>query len=283
MFRFLIGLSVEIGCLLISNTILADNFLLPIQSSVCLKIEDENEDIQYKLYDKAAYIAVKTSDYMYENVSDELDDHSYNILAYELADKALEDISITSTKTEKDYMCVKLTGNINKNKADVIIKKRKISDFNPQNVTEIVKNITETLPTFQDKSLENNGIPLIYIENIEFYNHTSSSAYKEVMTQYLSLEPNIFVIEDKTLADYILIPRVLQSKNDKIDDNNSRYNMSVELELQKITGETIDTVQKNRYIIVSDISQTQIIAQKLLLKLMRECIQELSAKLNKLS
>lgn len=88
------------------------------------------------------------------------------------------------------------------------------------------------------------------------------------------------VTEHEELADYWLAPKLIQSKVQKIDEENSRYNMSVVIELKDKQGDIVDSKQQNRYIIISNKENRQEIAQKLLIKLLEDGVSALSGRLN---
>ncbi len=259
----------------------ADSFLLPVSSSVCVDISKEKSrsDTRYQTYDKATYVAIKTSSYMQNNAK-ELDDYNYNVLAYELADKALNDVSIQSTRDDDKKICLKLFANLDIQKADEILQAKNIKVFKPQNVEKIAKEVNTLLP----KSIyeNDNSIPLLYIKDLEFFNKTTSSAFRKNIAQKLSFEPRVLVTESKELADYFLVPKLLQSKSEKIDEENSRFSMSIRVEIQRKNEEIVDSETKNRYIIISNKQNTQEIAQKLLTKLLSDALDSLANKLNSL-
>ncbi len=122
-------------------------------------------------------------------------------------------------------------------------------------------------------------IPLIYIKNIEYFNHTQSAAYTPYITEYLTSEPSIVVTEDEELADYELIPKLLQSQTAPLNEDNFRYNMSVSVELRVRGGIKIASVEKNRYIIIKKEQDVQKISQQLLKRLLQEALSSLIRKI----
>jgi hypothetical protein len=125
-------------------------------------------------------------------------------------------------------------------------------------------------------------IPLLYIKDIEFYNHKTSPRYTLDIYNRLSFDPRVLVTEDKKMADYMVCPKLLISKIEPIDAENSRFSMSVVIELQQPDGDVVAKEQKNRYILIENIENTQKIAQKLIVKLLNEALDSLLAKVNML-
>ena len=125
----------------------------------------------------------------------------------------------------------------------------------------------------------NQILPLIYIQNMEYYNNTITAAYTPYITQHLSLDPNIIITDNEDLADYDLKPKLLQSKIEPINDENSKYSMSVVVELWAKGGTKVASEQKNRYIIINNSEDSQQIARQLLIKLLKEALDSLCNKL----
>jgi len=130
-----------------------------------------------------------------------------------------------------------------------------------------------------ENSKEDHIIPLIYIDNMEYYNNKTTNAYTQKIAEQLSLEPKLIVTEDKSLADYFLKPKLIQSKIEPINSENSRYSMSVVVELWAKGGILIEKEQQNRYIIIEHSQNPQKIAKKLLNKLLEEAISNFILKI----
>ncbi len=274
-------LSVWIVLLSLADAVQADSFFLPVNSSVCTTIADKQQrsDIRYQTYDKALYQAIKTSSYMKEKGAG-LDDYVYNILAYRLADNALNNVSVKTIRDDAEKICLKIMADLDINRADKIINEYKIKPLNVEKVKKVAQDVNINLP----KSIyeTDSARPLLYIRDLEFYNHTKTAKYTPKIAQQLSFEPHVLVTEYEELADFLIVPKLLQSKIKKISEENSRYNMSVIVELKNKQGDIIDSKQQNRYIIISNAENKQEIAQKLLVKLIENAVSALSGRLNSL-
>ena len=130
-----------------------------------------------------------------------------------------------------------------------------------------------------ENSQEDHIIRLIYIDSLEYYNHKTTDVYTPKIAEQLSLEPKLIVTEDKSLADYFLKPKLVQSKIEPINSENSRYSMSVVVELWAKGGVLIKKEEQNRYIIIEQSQNPQKIAQKLLNKLLEEAITNFILKI----
>jgi hypothetical protein len=270
----IIKLSVFCICLFNSSYIKADSFFEPVNSTVCeeKKAGISQVDIRFDAYDKATLQAIKNNQYV-KNKAQNIDDHQYNIIAYKISDTVLSDVNIKTIQDDDEKVCIELFGIINKKEVDAVFND--IVKEPSKSVAEIAQDVKEKMP---------NSIitPLIYIEDIVYYNNTKSSIYTPKIAELVSLEPNVLVSDNLELSDYILQPRMLMSKIEKIDDKNSRFSMSVAIEIKTQEGDIIISKQKNRYIIIDNSDNKQEIASKLLLKLIKECLKELSPSVNNL-
>lgn len=281
MIKTLAKLSVGVVLINCVSTALADSFFMPVKSSVCQNVipEKSRSDIRFNAYDKAAFIAVKKSEYMQKKAAG-LNDHNYDVLSYKLADSALNDVSVITTRDDAEKICLELSGYLNTKKADAVLKEENTKETAPGNIQKIAREVNTLLPMSAEEN--DTAIPLLYIKNVEFYNHTTTAAYTEKLAQKLSFEPRVLVTENEELADYFIVPKLLQAKMEKIDEDNSRFSMSAVVELQKTGGIVVDSEQQNRYIIISKKEDTQEIAQKLMVKLLEDALDALSGKLNTL-
>lgn len=122
-------------------------------------------------------------------------------------------------------------------------------------------------------------IPLVFIKDIEFYNNTTTSAYTKDIKAFLSLEPSVIVADDEAVADYFLIPYLQYSKIDPVNQEKSRYSMSVTVKLQAKGGAEIDQEEKRRFILIDNAQDKQEIARRLMLKLIKEASTALVIRL----
>ncbi len=270
----IIKLSVFCMYLFNSSYIKADSFFEPVNSTVCeeKKAGISQVDIRFDAYDKATLQAIKNNQYV-KNKAQNIDDHQYNIIAYKISDTVLSDVNIKTIQDDDEKVCVELFG---------IIEKQKIDEIFDATVREPAKSVEEIAQNIKEKMPNSIITPLIYIKDIVYYNNTKSSIYTPKIAELVSLEPNILVSDNLELSDYILQPRMLMSKIEKIDDKNSRFSMSVAIDIKTQEGNTITSKQKNRYIIIDNSDNKQEIASKLLLKLIKECLKELSPTINNL-
>ncbi|MBR1374030.1 hypothetical protein IJ556_06220 [bacterium] len=132
---------------------------------------------------------------------------------------------------------------------------------------------------YAENTANNRILPLVYIRPLEYYNHQTSSAQSKKISNYLALEPSIIITEDEKIADYYLVPKLLRSKLDPINDNHSRYSISVEIELWSAGGVLLLSEQQNRYIIIDKSQSLQTTARDLLQVLLKKTLDSLMVKI----
>ncbi|MBE6463094.1 MAG: hypothetical protein E7005_04985 [Alphaproteobacteria bacterium] len=277
--QFILKLSAILLFMLISIVSKADSFFLPIKSDVCINNNnnEEKQDLIFKLNDKAALLAVKSSDYV-KNKALSYNDYEYSLIAYKIVDNALNDTSYEITKENEKKICLSFNASLDKQKTDRLFENFKKSNIDKTKIKEIANNINQTLP----KSIYENNIrtPLIYIDDLEFYNNTKTPKYKDYIKEQLIFEPSILITEKKDLADFYLNPKVVKSSIDKIDEKNSKFSMAVELKINNSENKEVLKETKKRYIIIDNSLKNQEIAHKMLTKLLNEALASLKDKIN---
>lgn len=263
----------------ISSIAKADSFSLDLNSKACSKIEghQNKSDARLNAYDKAMLLAVKSSEYI-KSKNLKINDYDYSLLSYKIADRAIKNVIISTTHESNKKICLELKASLDKQKADMILKDYSNPNISAEKVKEIADNVNQTLP----KSIyeANDSIPLFYVYPLEFYTKKTTSDYTSRITEQLSFMPRILITDNKELADYYILPRLEKSSLDIIDEKNSRYSMSVSIEIKSKEGEVITKDTKNRYIIIDNSKDKQEVAKKLMIKLLTESVSTLSNQLN---
>jgi hypothetical protein len=274
-------LKLSVVCILLTFSAIskADSFFLPIASKVCV-IDKENdniklEDIILKVQDKASFIAVKNSDYIKNKLKD-IDDYDLSVIPYKIADTLLKDIVVNSSQID-NRICLDYKALLDIKKADELLKEVENKKLNNIKIKEIAQEVLQMPKSIYEA---NDSIPLIYIEDLEYYNQKTTSKYTLDITEQLSFEPRILITENKELADYILIPKLAKSSVDIIDEKNSRYSMSIIIEVTNLDGKKVIKEEKNRYIIIDNAEDMQSLAHKMIVKLLKEALASVKERLN---
>ena len=276
-------LKLSVVCMLLTFSAIskADSLFLPISSKVCV-IDKENdniklEDIILKVQDKASFIAVKNSNYIKNKLKD-IDDYNLSVISYKIADTLLKDIVVNPSQID-NRICLDYKASLDTQKADKLFDDVKNKNLNNSKIKEIAQEVLQMPKSIYEA---NDSIPLIYIEDMEYYNQKTTSKYTLDITEQLSFEPRILITENKELADYILTPRLVKSSVDIIDEKNSRYSMSIIIEVANLEGEKVIKEEKNRYIIIDNTEDMQSLAHKMIAKLLKEALSSVKERVNNL-
>ena len=276
MLQSILKLSVLYLSLLYSATTKADSFFLPITSKVCIKEQNKSqEDIVLEIQDKAKFLAVKNSDYVKNKLKD-VDDYYLSLISYKILDTALQDVDMSKISAN-GRMCLDYKANLDIKKTDEIIATFNVKKLNNNKIKDIAKEVISMPKSIYEA---NDSIPLIYIDDLEFYNKKTTSKYTQNIVEQLSFEPRILITENKELTDFVLTPKLTKSSVDIIDEKNSRYSMSVTIEVTDLKGKKVINEEKSRYIIIDNNQNMQTLANKMITKLLNEAISSIKAKLN---
>ena len=278
MVKNLARLSVFVVLVLTISSAKADSFFAKIRGNACenVTLNETRSTTRYKAYDKAALQAVKSSSL--RNQLSTLDEHTFNVLAYRLADKALNDVTIITTKDDEEKICVEISGVLDNQKTKEIIGNFQDKGFNPQNVAQIAEDINTLLPKSIYETDEN--LPLLFIKNLEYYNHTETAQFTALIKEKIAFEPRVLITDKQELADYFIKPKLMRSQMEKITDDKLRFSMSAKIEVTKIDETVVLSEVQNRYIIIEQKQNPQEIAHKLLQKLLEDCLQKMSKRIN---
>ena len=259
-----VKLSVFCFLAIIAKTANADSFF-DVKSQYCEKIVDNQtrSEVRMKAIDFASFSAVRKhfqSIPEYQNI----EDYVFNNISYYISDNLLRDISVLTLEENDEKICIELTAKVHTQEFNSLIEKQNFKNIDEKKAKNIANHVKEIYPTTAQ--------PQIFIEKLTFYNGTSTDKYIQNMSDYLSFNPNIVIITDKSAADYTLKAVLVKSTIDAIDDKNSKYSMSIKLDLIDKYNKIVMSQNKNRYIIIENKDNKQEIADKLLKKLLKEAI-----------
>ena len=276
MLQSILKLSVLSMLLVFSTLTKADSFFLPVTSKVCAIEQDKaKEDVVLGLHDKASFLAIKNSDFIKNKLKD-VDDYYLSLISYKIADTSLQDIVANQTNLD-NRICINYKANLDIRQAEEIISSFNIKKINDEKIKDIAKEVLSMPKSIYEA---NDSIPLIYVEDLEFYNQKTTSKYTQSIIEQLSFEPRILITENKTLSDFVLTPRLTKSTVDTIDEKNSRYSMSITIDVTNLEGKKVIMEEKNRYIIIDNNENMQSLANKMIAKLLYEAISSIKDRLS---
>ena len=135
---------------------------MAVRGTACADVsaEQTRSEIRYRAYDKAVLLAVKNSPYVRQEAAS-MDDYGYNVLAYRLADKALNDITVITVRDDNEKICLEVSGELDQEKTNAVLRTKQ-PEFNPANVAQIAEKIKRELP----KSMYETDCFMLMILNI---------------------------------------------------------------------------------------------------------------------
>jgi len=254
----------------------ADN--VKVEANAC---EEQKQDetkaaLRTRTTDKASFIGV-------ENLSDvakyknSLNPHDFNVLVYSLVDEALEEIFVQTISEESGKICVSVSGVIKKYNLEAGIEKflqnRKeetptdavVETIVEQNERKSGLKPDEMQPREPVIAAEDMG--LVYVAPTEFYNGAMSENHSRLIKHQLGKSPYFFITDDKSIADFIIYPKVSKAKVEKVGEDAGRLQIEISFVLKSADEMEIFKDEQSR-VSVFDNTQTEQQAAQSLLKTM---------------
>lgn len=297
---------------------ITDNEVAAVYGKACEKIRsgEPKSSTRVRVIDKATFVAAEGTS-MLDDFRKKADPHDFNTLIYDLIDNSIEDLSVRTLRQDEEEICVEVTGYlIKKDIAEglSVLEEKEAQAAEeqlaqetspaqtaaaeipaaPQKTNELItpaaqSNTTSNQPNNEQQALENNvadrpaeaeGKALIYIEPTEFYNHTKSNKFAEIIARQFSSDGDIMLAKQKETADYVIKSNVLKAKVDPINSNTSRLQMVVSVELENKSGEKISSEHQNRFVLFSSDEDEQEVALRLMRKLFENACERISRKIS---
>lgn len=245
--------------------------------------------MEYRAVDKASLIAVKSSGVI-QKYDDKLSPTVLDIVAYRLIDEYLHDVKHEITHSSSNRICVHVTANLIISPVEIgaLIKEHKEAaepaHINPdteiQMAAEVAEEVNKTT-AFKPQNLKEKK--LVYIENIKFWDGTENNHYADILKELFSDSEYYFVTADKGVADYIVTPSLQKAEVDKIDDNNHKMKMLIEIKAEATHEKDFETIkqEQNHFVLFSADKDEQQVADTLIKKLLARAAKEVDGKLNK--
>ena len=241
-----------------------------IYGNACEKVVqgESKSSTRVRAADKAVFLRVKKIKEL-DKAKQILNEHDLNVLVYRLVDEYVEDLSVNTTKDEEDKICVEIKGWLNPQnvaaveneffKDDVPLK-----EASAEMVAEVADDVkAETLI----KPDNPESLALVHIAVLEYYNGAKSGKFTEPLKEQFSDNPYFYLTEDAEIADYVIRPKVLKAKVDKLDAGHKRLQMVVTLEIYGLEEGVVNEYQ-NRFVLFGAEEDEQKTASRLLNKLL---------------
>lgn len=241
-----------------------------IRANACEKIL-EGESIsgaRNRAIDKAVFLGLKNSSELQED-KNLLNDHDLNVMIYRLVDDYVQDLTSKVTKSDKDKICVEVSGFINPQNIAVVreefVPNRQHRHLDDNDASQIIQTLNKDL-SLKPQNVEN--LALVYVEPLLYFNGKKSIKHTEFLKEKIKDNPYYFLTEKKDLADYIITPKLLKAKVDSLDATHKRIQMVVILEISGLSQE-ITVVSQNRFFLYFAQDNQNEITARLLKKLLQ--------------
>ena len=244
--------------------------------------DDGEQTAENRAVDKAGLAAVKLSGIIQRNYPD-LSANAIDTVAYRIIDEYMVNTAHAVKLSDADRVCVKFMADVEMSTADLekLVDEYKDSEAPAEQIAEVVKQVKENT-SFKPQNLEDKK--LLYIKKMVFWNGGETSHYDDLLTGLFSNSDYFYVTKDKSVADFVLTPRLNEAVVDEIDSRNHKMQITVELETLSSMGATAPLVEKQKhFILFASDKDEQKLADDLVRKLLTKASKEMSRKIDKYS
>jgi len=251
-----------------------------IRANACEKVvaEESLSSARNRAVDKAVFLGLKNAPQL-EQDKQRLNDHDLSVMIYRLVDDYVQDLTSKVTKSDKEKVCVEISGYINPQNIQAVRNEFKQSEhehtLTTDDMVEIAANMQNDLQ-IKPQSMEN--LALVYVEPLQYFNGTTSVKYASFLKDKIKNSSYYFLTDKKDLADYVITPKLLKAKPENLDDSHKRIQMVVALEISGLQ-ENITTVSQNRFLLYSAQENQNEIVTRLLKKLLEAAGMETVRKI----
>ena len=255
-----------------------------VEASACddRQANDDKQTAENRAIDKACMSAVKLSGILQRNYPD-LSEHAGDLITYRIIDENLKDVEHQVTLENESRVCVRIKGvvQISADELAQLVEEYKQSDA-PQDA-QIIEAVEEIKAKMAIKPQNPDEQKLIYISEMNFWNGTETSHYSEYLTGLMAQSDYFYVTDKMDLADYILLPRLIQAEVDEIDSQNHKMKMIVELEIIARRDDDFLPLneRQNHFILFAASKNEQEVADTLIRKLLSRAATALMQKMDK--
>ena len=245
--------------------------------------DDGEQTAENRAVDKAGLSAVKLSGIIQRNYPD-LSTNAIDTIAYRIIDEYMVNTAHAVKLSDADRVCVKFMADVEMSTADLekLVDEYKDSDAPAEQIAEVVKQVEENT-AFKPRNLEDKK--LLYIKKMVFKDGTETSHYEDLLTGLFSNSEYFYVTKDKSVADFILTPRLSEAVvGGKLKAKNHIMRIAVELETVFATGTAEPIVERqNHFTSFARDKDEQKLADDLVRKLLTNASKEMSRKIDKYS
>ena len=266
---------------------------IAIYGTACEDIKDDfKSSVRVRVTDKASFLAISTIPDLVD-FRKNMTDHDFNVMVYAIVDDMIEDMTVKTLKQDEEEICVEMTGsvkndNIYKAVSDHIEAKAKepTLDLEPKTkeistTTETVVTTTTTTKTVVEKVEPQNLKSLVYVPPLTFYNNTRSSQHTQIIKNLFLNNSQVELTTNPDEADYIVKAKVLRAKVEQINQESSRLQMIISIELEITRDNSVLTANQNRFVLFSKDDNEQEVASNLMRNLLEKAGRSILSRVEK--
>lgn len=218
--------------------------------------------------DKAVFLGVKRQDSL-SHAKQILNEHDLNVMIYRLVDEYVEDLKVATIEENDAKVCVEVKGwlsfgAISEVEKEFITDSSPVNEATPEAVVEVAREVKENIFLAPQNP---ESLALLHIKTLEYYNGGKSDKYTQILKEQFADNPYFYLTDDAEIADYVITPKVLKAKVDKLDAGHKRLQMVVVLEINGLKEEAVNEYQ-NRFVLFGAEENEQETASRLLEKLL---------------
>ena len=242
--------------------------------------DDGEQTAKNRAIDKAGLAAIKLSGIIQRNYPD-LSANAIDTIAYRIIDEYMVNTAHAVKLSDADRVCVKFMADVEMTTDDMekLVEEYKDSDAPAEQIAEVVKQVEENT-TLKPQKLEDKK--LLYIKKMIFWNGNETSHYEDLLTGLFSNSEYFYVTEDKSVADFVLTPRLSEAVVDELDAKNHKMQVTIEMEAVSPMGNTAPIIEKQKhFVLFASDKDEQKLADDLVRKLLTKASKEMSRKIDK--
>lgn len=246
-----------------------------INAQACERIigGESRSSTRIRATDRAVFAGLKKLDEVIAAEKD-LRSDEINVFIYRLVDEYVEDLAVTALDGEEGSICVRISGKVHPD--NILRAKSAFTDTSqlqePDN-RQVAQAAQEAEREISVKPDDPENLALVHIQNLVYYNGKETAKFLNDLTGILQNSPYFYLTENHEVADYVLTPRVLKAKIDKLDAGHKRLQVVVTIDISGLGSEIISEYE-NRFVLFGAEEDEQQIAARLIRKLLEDAGQD---------
>ncbi|MBR3502338.1 MAG: hypothetical protein IKO06_05485 [Alphaproteobacteria bacterium] len=241
---------------------------------------DDSQTAENRAVDKASLQAVKLSGIIQKYYPD-LSTSALDIISYRIIDEYMLNTIHKVTFHKDPRICVNLQAMIEITPQELahLVEEYKNSDTVENNELSAVVDEVKQKITYEPQKIDDRK--LMYIDKMSFWNGDESDYYRDILTEAFADNKYFYITDDKSLADYLLQPRLLTSEVDEIDEKHHKMHIEISMDTLSSTLDDFEPLseKQSHFILFAADKDEQTIADNLIRKLLKKAAEETAKKI----